>query len=64
MVVDESIERPDGTVLQLLLVDEEADLDPEERAALYAELKASLAEADAGQTSPADAILTEIRNPG
>ena len=64
MLVDESIERPDGTVLELLLVDEREDLDAEERAALHAELKESLAEADAGETSPADAILAEIRNAG
>ncbi|MEW6776386.1 MAG: hypothetical protein AB1405_08840 [Bdellovibrionota bacterium] len=42
--------------------DEQDDLDEEERAALHAELKASLAEALAGNTVSVEEVLQEIRS--
>jgi hypothetical protein len=67
LVLDEPTDLPDGEVVHLQLVDgivanEDDGLDDEERAALHAELEASIAEADAGQTEDFAAVIAELRH--
>ncbi|RLB62042.1 MAG: hypothetical protein DRI90_09965 [Deltaproteobacteria bacterium] len=66
LVLDEPTELPEGEVVELVPVDEVLAnggdyLDDEERAALHAELEASLAEAKAGKLIDADEVLAELR---
>ncbi len=66
LVLDEPTDLPDGEVVERVPVDEVLAnggdyLDDEERAALHAELEASLAEAKAGKLIDADEVLAELR---
>ena len=66
LVLDEPTELPEGEVVYLQLVDgivaeDGDDLDDDERAALHAELEASIAEAEAGQTVDFAEVLAELR---
>ena len=66
LVLDEPTDLPDGEIVELVPVDEVLAnggdyLDAEERAALHAELEASLAEAKAGKLIDADEVLAELR---
>jgi hypothetical protein len=66
LVLDEPTDLPEGEVVYLQLADgvvadERDDLDDGERAALHAELDASIAEADAGETEDFAKVLTELR---
>ena len=66
LVLDEPTDLPEGEVIELVpLVEVLAgggdDLDEDERAALHAELKASVAEAQAGQLVDAGVVLAELR---
>ncbi len=66
LVLDEPTDLPEGEVVELVPVDEVLAnggdyLDDEERAALHAELEASLAEAKAGKLIDADEVLAELR---
>jgi len=66
LVVDEPTDRPEGEVVELVPLDEVLAhggdyLDEEERAALHAELEASIAEAKAGELIDADVVLAELR---
>ena len=64
--MDEPTDRPEGEVVELVPLDEILAhggdyLDDEERAALRAELEASIAEAKAGELIDADVVLAELR---
>lgn len=61
LIVDLPTELPEGTVLDLVVDDEGDDLDQRERDALNAAISTSVAQADAGQTAPAEEILRRLR---
>jgi hypothetical protein len=66
LVLDEPTDLPEGEVVELVQLDEVLanggdDLDDEERAALHAELRASIAEAKTGKLIDADDVLVELR---
>jgi hypothetical protein len=54
LVLDEPTDLPEGEVIELVPLHEE------ERAALHAELEASVAEARAGQLVDADVVMAEL----
>ena len=66
LVLDELTDLPEGEVIELMPVDDVLasgvdDLDDEDRAALHAELDASIAEAKAGKLIDAEVVLAELR---
>lgn len=61
LTVDEPTELPEGTVLDLVVDDEGDDLDAPSRAALEQAISVSLAQAQAGQTAPAERVLEQLR---
>ncbi len=62
LLVDEPTELPEGTVVDLVAVDDDQDdLDEEERAALHAALVEGLAQDDAGDTVDADDVIAHLR---
>ena len=66
LVLDEPTDLPEGEVVYLepvvgVLSDDADDLDDEDRAALHAELDASIAEADEGKTEDFRRVLDELR---
>lgn len=66
LVLDEPTDLPEGEEVELVPVDEVLArggdyLDDEERAALHAELEASIAEAEAGELVDADVFLAELQ---
>ena len=66
LVLDEPTDLPEGEVIELVPLDEVLArggdyLDDEERAALRAELEASIAEAESGELVDADVVLAELR---
>jgi hypothetical protein len=67
LLLDAPTDLPEGEVVYLqpmegIVADEGDDLDDEERAALHAELEASIAEADRGETEDFGRMLTELRH--
>jgi hypothetical protein len=66
LVLDEPTDRPEGEVVELVPLDEVLanggdDLGEDERAALHAELRASIADAKAGNLIDAKDALAELR---
>jgi hypothetical protein len=66
LVLDEPTDLPEGDVIELVPLDEVLagggdPLDAEERAALHAEIAASIAEAKAGKLVDAEVVLAELR---
>ena len=61
LVIDEKLDLPEGTVLELVLDDEGDSLDDKERAALEQALRASHAAALRGELQPAADILRRLR---
>jgi hypothetical protein len=69
LTLDEPTDLPEGQVVylkpadELLLIDSGGDdLDEIERAALHAELEASIAEAERGETEDFAKVLSELRH--
>jgi hypothetical protein len=62
LVVDEPVDLPEGTVLNLVIDDEDDELDEDERRALHARLAASADQAAAGDVRPLTDILSELRS--
>lgn len=66
LLLDEPTDLPEGEVVYLGPLDgivavAEDDFDDDERAALHAELEASMAEADAGETEDFGTLIAELR---
>jgi hypothetical protein len=61
LTVDQPVDLPEGTVLDLVIDDEGDQLDEAERAALDAAISRSLKQAEAGQTTPAEEIIEKLR---
>ncbi len=61
LVVDDPIDLPNGTHVQLALVDEGDDLDDEDRARLHAAIETSRLELDAGLGIPAERVIAQLR---
>jgi hypothetical protein len=66
LVLDEPTDLPEGEEVELVPLDDVLAsggdyLDDEERAALHAELEASIAEADAGKLVDARVVMAELR---
>ena len=61
IVVDEPTDLPEGTAVQLALLEDENDLSPEERAELDASIDRGLEQAARGEGSPAEDVLRRLR---
>ena len=61
LVLDEPVNLPEGTVVDLVPVDEGDDLDDEDRARLHAALDRSQGDFLAGRGIPAEQVLAELR---
>jgi hypothetical protein len=61
LVLDEPTTLPEGTVISLVIDDEDDDLTDQERQALHDALSASWKSAEAGHLRPASAILDDLR---
>lgn len=61
LVLNEPTTLPEGTVVDLIVDDEDDDVTHEERGALREALSASWKSAEAGHFRPASAILDELR---
>ena len=61
IVIDQPVDLPEGTVLDLVVDDEGDELDDDERRVLHARLQASAAAGQAGHTRPLADILTALR---
>lgn len=61
LVLDEPVELPDGTEIELMPADERDDLDSDERARLHAAIAESCEELDRGEGVPAEDVLAELR---
>ena len=64
LVVDEPTAFPEGTEIDLAIVEPGDDLDDEERAALHRALAASWNSAKQGRTMPADELMRKLRDGG
>ncbi len=60
LVLDEPTELPEGTEVELTVVDDD-DFDPEERARLDAALERSVEQARSGQLVDGDAVIQKLR---
>lgn len=61
LILDEPSDFPEGTEIELALVDAGDELDPEESAALQELLSASWTEALRGDKHPADELVARLR---
>ena len=62
IVVDETVDLPDGAEVSVYLYDASADsMSADERAELDRALELSIAQADAGELIDADEVLAELR---
>ena len=61
LVVDEPVDLPEGTVLDLVIDDEEDELDDDERRALHARLTESAGAASIAAARPIATVLAELR---
>jgi hypothetical protein len=62
VVLDEPMDLPDGTPVNIMPMNDGDDLEDEERAELHAELRLSVKEARAGQLVDFDEVLAELRS--
>jgi hypothetical protein len=60
LVLDEPTDLPEGEEVELVRADAD-DMDAEERAAVRAELRASIAEAHEGRLIDAEDVIAELR---
>lgn len=62
LVIEEPVEFPEGTVLELAIVDPGDDLDETERAALHDALSRGWESAKAGEGRPAEELIQKLRS--
>jgi hypothetical protein len=62
LVVDESVDLPDGTEVQVAVVDGGDQLDEEDRARLHAAIEQAQDELDRGESIPAAQLLADLRS--
>ncbi len=61
LVLDEPVDLPEGSEVELVMADEQDGLDDEERARLHAALAKSVAAHRPGTGTSADTLLAELR---
>ena len=61
IVIDDPVDLPEGTQVQLALVDAGDELFDEDRARLHAAIETSQAEFKAGRGIPAERVLADLR---
>jgi hypothetical protein len=61
LVLDEPVDLPEGTVVELMAVDQGDDLEDEDRARLHAALDRSQQDFQSGRGISADEVLAELR---
>lgn len=61
LTIDQPVDLPEGTVLDLVIDDESDQLDQPERDALNAAVSRSLAESAEARTAPAEDIIQKLR---
>jgi hypothetical protein len=64
LVLDEPIDLPEGSEVDLVLADEQDDLDEEDRARLHAALDRARAQVQRGETLGKDEFLARLRAQG
>lgn len=62
MVLHARVKGGEGSLVELVPVDDLDDMDPAERAALEASIARGLEEADRGEAMPADEFLRRLRS--
>jgi hypothetical protein len=62
LILNEPTDLPEGTEVELLPVDDVAELDPAERAKLYGFLAESIRTHVPGTGTPAEVLLAELRS--
>ena len=62
LVVDEPTDLPEGTAVELMLVADEDDMSPEERAEIDASIDRGIDQMERGEGIPADELLRRIRS--
>lgn len=62
LVVDESVDLPDGAEVQIAVVDGGDQLDDEDRARLHAAIEQAQDELDRGEGIPAGEFLADLRS--
>jgi hypothetical protein len=60
VIDDPATDLPEGTEVELVLVDETDEMDDDERARLHEALKRSMAQAKAGQLIDADEVIGKL----
>ena len=60
-VIDEPADLPEGSVVELVAVEDLSDMDPAERAALEAAIAAGIEDADRGNTVDARQFIEQLR---
>lgn len=63
LILDEPVDLPEGSEIELVPADEGDDLDDEDRARLHAALERSAEQFRAGAGIPADQVLGGLRSP-
>jgi hypothetical protein len=61
LIVEDEVDLPEGAQVHLRIVENEDDLDDEERALLHKEIELSRAEAASGATVTAEEAITALR---
>ena len=65
-IIDEETDLPDGTVVSLVVANDNLqgldDMDPEERAALLRSIDEGIADAKAGRVHDFDDVISELRS--
>jgi hypothetical protein len=61
LLVDEPVDLPDGSEVELAVIDDGDDLDEEDRAQLHEAIRLAQAEMDEGKGIPANEVLAALR---
>jgi hypothetical protein len=64
IVVDEPMDLPEGTEVEIAVLDEDEEMTAEERAEIEADIDAGLEQAARGEGTPAEEVLRRLRSGG